>query len=432
MTKKLSPCSRNEYLVNGRCCLMCPAGSHKLKDCTDSANTQCETCENGTYMEHENSFSKCQPCSHCQGFHFSEASHCNQTHDALCQCSQGFYCSLRSRGTCELCNHLSSCGVGFGVLKRATSWVDTVCQICQTGTFSNVSDTSSPCLNHTKCPVLKFHGTNTTDSVCATPSATLSASSWFLLLTLSVPLVIISFTLIILLWRYRCRNRSTMRLRSLETLRKHRLDKYISVREGMKTMEMPVHGQQEDPAFPRSLFPTNEVLDGESLRKIRSNTYCGPLLQSSPAPCKHVEKCSAKIPTASVLPPVLPIKVKCAFSAEMAHLPCPASQSESTERSRGCSSEMGGKDDACCSFCIDGVESPLRTLDDTCPVSLPTLTASQNFKCDSYCMVQPCLETEVNPCSNWAPPCELRSQVQERQTGERSETSQPEEDEWKE
>nr|XP_033781068.1 tumor necrosis factor receptor superfamily member 3-like isoform X2 [Geotrypetes seraphini] len=420
MTKLRLECPKNMNLVNGRCCQMCPAGNHKLKDCTDSAKTECELCEKGTFMEHENSLAKCQPCSHCRGIHLIEASPCNQTHDALCQCSEGFYCSLRNRGACEFCLHVSSCPLGFGVLRRATSWDDTVCEICQNGTFSNVSDTSSPCLNHTKCPelglVLTLHGTNVTDSVCATPSATLS-TSWCLLLTLSLPLVIIS--LIILLWRHCGKKRSTLRLQTPGTLKMHRLDKYIS-------------GSQDGVASPRSLFSSNKVLDGENPRKTRSNIYCGPFLQSSPASCRHVEKCSAGIPTAAVLPPVLPIKVKCVLSAEMAHLPCPSSQSETMEGPRGCSSEMGEEDDVCDSFCINGAESPLRTLEDSCPMSLPTLTASQNLTCDPYHMVQPGLETEVNSCSIWAPPCELKSQVQERHTGERSETSQPEEDEWKE
>ncbi|XP_029437817.1 tumor necrosis factor receptor superfamily member 5-like isoform X3 [Rhinatrema bivittatum] len=430
-----APCARNQHRVHGRCCRACPSGTYKLRDCTESAETECKSCEEGTYTQHENYLPKCQTCSYCRGVNLNEASHCNQTHDAQCQCSSGYYCPSRNRGrgTCEYCTRVSACPLGSGVLKTATPWADTVCQICQNGTFSNVTDAFSPCQNYTQCSerglALKLSGTNSRDSACITDPAAPPAPFWYLSLIMTLPLLIIIVTLITLLWRRPCRKRSTLRLETLRTLNAQP-DKCIPAREGRTRREMEPAGLAAGCRSPGSLLTQRRweklclqgtclVLVGEGQRKLISNTYSGPLLQlpAGPSPC--LEKRSAEDEAASLPPPPpLSKKAKYLLCTEQVHAFC---HSETAGGPGNYSPETRKGDDACVQLELDGTGLPLKPLENSCPASLATLAASQNLTH----MVQPGSESGFSPC-------DLRSQVQEAPNRGRLQSSQPEEDEWEE
>ncbi|XP_069506710.1 uncharacterized protein [Ambystoma mexicanum] len=171
-----------------KCCRRCPAGTYKRADCSSAADdTICDPCGQREYMDHENYMLKCRPCSFCDDSHHEVVANCTATHDTQCACSKGFTCREPPdhKSTCD-CIKIQACGPGQGVLKKATPFVDTVCQSCPNGTYSDVTDTTSPCLNRTQLPPVGL-GT-------ASPGTTATGSSavvWSLAVGLPVAIIII-------------------------------------------------------------------------------------------------------------------------------------------------------------------------------------------------------------------------------------------------
>ncbi|KAI5102797.1 hypothetical protein C0J45_8149, partial [Silurus meridionalis] len=60
-------CPEGNYTVSdGKHCCLCPKGYHLLSDCTSHlTDPQCEECDLGTYLDHANQESKCEPCTSC-------------------------------------------------------------------------------------------------------------------------------------------------------------------------------------------------------------------------------------------------------------------------------------------------------------------------------------------------------------------------------
>ncbi|XP_078506527.1 uncharacterized protein LOC144766617 [Lissotriton helveticus] len=196
-----------------KCCRKCSAGEYMQKDCTATEETVCHPCRDKEYMDHRNHMVNCRACSVCDAF-LDVVADCIPTQNTRCACREGFTCRSppATKDTCDDCYKIKACGPGQGVLKKATSWVDTQCQTCPKGTFSNITDTSSPCLNHTQCSalglVMKSSGTASTDTLCTHPPPPgLSAVQWCLSVVLPVTLIFITVTLICLLTRRKRRAR---------------------------------------------------------------------------------------------------------------------------------------------------------------------------------------------------------------------------------
>ncbi|XP_033898434.2 uncharacterized protein LOC117425550 isoform X2 [Acipenser ruthenus] len=124
--------------------------------CTDSdyfvkkANTCCKKCKKGSNLR--------------------IVSVCTRFRNAQCECETGFYCSHKTNNGCDYCNPVQQCQQGEGVVQLATPWSDTECVSCKPGTFSNVTDSETPCRSHTNCTeigqMLQIAGSSITDSVC--------------------------------------------------------------------------------------------------------------------------------------------------------------------------------------------------------------------------------------------------------------------------
>ncbi|XP_069057694.1 uncharacterized protein [Pleurodeles waltl] len=139
---------------------------------------------------------------------------CTPTQNTRCACRGGFTCRTppAAKDTCDDCRKIKACGPGQGVLKKATPWVDTQCQACPESTFSNITDSISPCLNHTQCSalglVVKSSGTATNDTLCTHPPPPgLSTALWCLSVVLPVAIIFITVALIFLLIRRKRRVR---------------------------------------------------------------------------------------------------------------------------------------------------------------------------------------------------------------------------------
>uniref|UniRef100_A0A8C5P2X0 Tumor necrosis factor receptor superfamily member 5 n=1 Tax=Jaculus jaculus TaxID=51337 RepID=A0A8C5P2X0_JACJA len=130
-------CSENQYLVNNQCCDKCPPGKKLVKDCTELTETQCTPCGKGEFLDTWNSLTRCHQHQYCEphsGLQVLKEG--TSETDTTCTCQEGQHCTSND---CERCAPHTSCGPGFGVKQMATGSSDTVCELCPTGFFSNVS-----------------------------------------------------------------------------------------------------------------------------------------------------------------------------------------------------------------------------------------------------------------------------------------------------
>ncbi|KAI4896886.1 hypothetical protein NFI96_031597 [Prochilodus magdalenae] len=162
-------CPPGTHEHEGRCCDGCPEGEYVSSHCSDSLPTKCTICFHDTYMSQRNYLTSCMSCRQCHENQV-ELKPCMKDSNRECVCKEGFYCSSSTQGHCEHCRAVTLCPPGNGVSVQHTSTKDSVCSPCKTGTFNNVEDYKTPCLNHTNCaelgrPLLA-RGTTTTDAQC--------------------------------------------------------------------------------------------------------------------------------------------------------------------------------------------------------------------------------------------------------------------------
>ncbi|XP_041649465.1 tumor necrosis factor receptor superfamily member 5 [Cheilinus undulatus] len=153
---------------DGRCCDKCPAGSYVRAECDDTKKTECADCARGHFTATPNFLTKCRGCRSCTSHkNQRKVMDCMAQEDTVCECVPGFICSNTQ---CDHCQKVKFCSLGQGVKKQATRTNDTVCGVCEEGTFSNVTDFHSPCQTHTRCEdlgrLVKTPGTRTADAVC--------------------------------------------------------------------------------------------------------------------------------------------------------------------------------------------------------------------------------------------------------------------------
>ncbi|KAF4084495.1 hypothetical protein AMELA_G00129390 [Ameiurus melas] len=103
------------YSSSGLQCCRCPAGYHLVRDCTSNGTAaKCEVCEPGSYMDHPNSQSKCEPCKTCGvNDNMREDKSCVPTSDAMCHCTDGYYCDKGAE--CKVCYECGKCEFGIKV-----------------------------------------------------------------------------------------------------------------------------------------------------------------------------------------------------------------------------------------------------------------------------------------------------------------------------
>ncbi|XP_014848536.1 PREDICTED: tumor necrosis factor receptor superfamily member 3 [Poecilia mexicana] len=146
-------------------CDECPAGMFVEKDCNDREGTKCKPCSNGTFTETPNYRKTCFSCRSCVKNSRTKTI-CTDKTDTVCECNPGFF----YREKADHCEPWTKCPLGEGVKNKPTSTNDTVCAPCEEGTFSNVTDSFSPCQPHFRCEAfrlqLKTPGTKTTDAIC--------------------------------------------------------------------------------------------------------------------------------------------------------------------------------------------------------------------------------------------------------------------------
>ncbi|XP_072334816.1 tumor necrosis factor receptor superfamily member 5-like isoform X2 [Scyliorhinus torazame] len=176
----------------------------KIKDCDGNEKTKCEKCKADEYLDYPNYTNHCIRCSYCEeGSNLVMAARCSPTANTQCQCKRGYYCSSRQGTKCERCRKITCCGPGQGITEKATENSDNVCGPCPSGTYSNATDSISPCQRHTHCALIGQYilipGTAIADSICTSflstsqkPSAVTTAPNYPNQSDWSMPLLICS------------------------------------------------------------------------------------------------------------------------------------------------------------------------------------------------------------------------------------------------
>ncbi|KAK5605266.1 hypothetical protein CRENBAI_017068 [Crenichthys baileyi] len=134
-----SNCGPKEYRTSdGQCCPMCHEGTVVGRDCTVQSGTRCLPCDTGTYMNQPNGLTRCLPCSFCDpGVGLFAQQNCTPTSDTVCDVLSGYFCkSLADRIGCSTAEIHSVCDPGQRIKQPGTSRHDTVCEVCQEGSFS--------------------------------------------------------------------------------------------------------------------------------------------------------------------------------------------------------------------------------------------------------------------------------------------------------
>ncbi|XP_053922964.1 tumor necrosis factor receptor superfamily member 10A isoform X2 [Cuculus canorus] len=131
-TARAEGCRKGEYLHEGHCCLFCPAGTYVAQHCTaPHLRGRCVPCVEGeSYTTHENGLEECLPCRQCKEDQITLRP-CALTHDAECQCKQGYFCPA---GSCEICQKCSTtCPEGKEIVQNCNATTDLECGLLNQG-----------------------------------------------------------------------------------------------------------------------------------------------------------------------------------------------------------------------------------------------------------------------------------------------------------
>ncbi|TRY98728.1 hypothetical protein DNTS_034761 [Danionella cerebrum] len=177
-TRRELSCEHGTYQFAGKQCCLCPKGSRVLWDCTDTAETKCDLCEDGTYMDHPNNDDKCQPCKICDS-------------KGLKQC----FLKPNYNGILYLPTI-----VNMKINERCSKYSNTVCG-CQENYYCDKGDLCRACYT---CNTCKEHGvktqcTESNNTVCHDGSA--DSSSWVIGVVVVVVGVVIALVVVFCLWK---------------------------------------------------------------------------------------------------------------------------------------------------------------------------------------------------------------------------------------
>ncbi|XP_077973821.1 tumor necrosis factor receptor superfamily member 5-like [Styela clava] len=146
-------------------CCLCPAGSYMVKKCPFGipTETECLPCpfdendsNNQTYTEVENNRTECSKSndkSFCDKFMKTHYVAASRTQGSRCECNDGFHRS--NKDTDHACYEHSPCVPGFQPRLLGNATMDTECEKCPNGKFSNVSSSIQLCVKFKRVQNLK-------------------------------------------------------------------------------------------------------------------------------------------------------------------------------------------------------------------------------------------------------------------------------------
>ncbi|KAK2898501.1 hypothetical protein Q8A67_009919 [Cirrhinus molitorella] len=129
---------------------MCDPGKRVYRHCDEYTSTTCDSCLMMTYTNAPNGLTQCLPCSVCDtsnGLRVKQP--CTLISNTVCEPLPGYYC-VDILLKCRKAIKHSTCPPGQYVNQTGTEFVDTVCEDCPAGSYSN----GTHCKLHTKCESL--------------------------------------------------------------------------------------------------------------------------------------------------------------------------------------------------------------------------------------------------------------------------------------
>lgn len=128
-SKGSETCDVSEYLLEGRCCQQCAAGTHVFTPCTENHGLSiCDPCTDGEdFTEFPNGLGRCLSCTFCRTKDQIQVAPCTRVADTRCQCKEGTYCVPND--DCDLfCSTCSRCSEGEHEKLPCTPTTDTICE----------------------------------------------------------------------------------------------------------------------------------------------------------------------------------------------------------------------------------------------------------------------------------------------------------------
>ncbi|XP_029467895.1 tumor necrosis factor receptor superfamily member 5 isoform X2 [Rhinatrema bivittatum] len=250
-------CDEYEFENAGRCCRKCAPGQKMESECTETTNTQCRACGDGEFQSAWNQEKGCHLHSYCDNNAFLfEKIKGTTTTDAVCECVTGRHCSTRECGTCV---ENTPCGLGHGVMQKATPYSDTMCAPCPPSTFSNISSSTESCNSFTSCEaqglVVKKDGTAHSDVLCG-PTEPRSHEAVIIPIILIVLVMIAVFSAFILYKKGY--------LKCLKKMQERKVNLHEEeAGQGQAILQIPVETEQEDPEMDAHQAPVQETLSGQ-------------------------------------------------------------------------------------------------------------------------------------------------------------------------
>ncbi|XP_067904211.1 tumor necrosis factor receptor superfamily member 5-like [Heterodontus francisci] len=161
---------KTQYFKVDRCCYKCGPGSYMVAECDTSEYSSCKPCLNDFYQpvwtkeDHCRKHSACDPAG---GFEVIKAG--DTLKDVECLCKEGKLCANRD---CEVCKDDKICLPGQEVkIPGDQKHVETTCEDCKVGFYSNMTSSTEPCRKWVDCASLGLievkPGTSQTDAVCS-------------------------------------------------------------------------------------------------------------------------------------------------------------------------------------------------------------------------------------------------------------------------
>uniref|UniRef100_A0A667ZCV8 TNFR-Cys domain-containing protein n=1 Tax=Myripristis murdjan TaxID=586833 RepID=A0A667ZCV8_9TELE len=145
-------------------CNKCEPGTHMSVHCTATSPTKCVPCKAEHYTGLWNYLNRCLYCSTYCGENQEVEKECSPVNNRVCRCKQGFYSKD------DFCIGHKECGIGHGVITNGTSQMDTVCEKCADGFFSDSSSALEPCVKQQDCAssgqVVLLPGSAYHDTMC--------------------------------------------------------------------------------------------------------------------------------------------------------------------------------------------------------------------------------------------------------------------------
>uniref|UniRef100_A0A8C9F7F4 TNFR-Cys domain-containing protein n=1 Tax=Pavo cristatus TaxID=9049 RepID=A0A8C9F7F4_PAVCR len=125
-------CGEGEYLYEGICCVLCPAGTYVAQHCNTSHPWgKCTSCTEGRdYTAHANGLEECLLCRQCKDDQITSRT-CTVTSDTECQCKQGYFCPAEGCEICQRCSQM--CPEGKEIVQICNATMDLGCGLPDQG-----------------------------------------------------------------------------------------------------------------------------------------------------------------------------------------------------------------------------------------------------------------------------------------------------------